>query len=553
MRLVVVGGVAGGMSAAARYRRLHESAEIVVLERGGEVSFANCGLPYFVSGEIQDKGALLVQTPESLRAALRLDVRVHTEAVGLDVAKREVAVEGPEGPYSLGYDALVLSPGALAARPPIPGLDSPRVMTLRTVPDALALYEVARDAKRAVVLGAGFIGLEAAEALHMRGLDVAIVELAPHVLPPLENEMAYYVTKELSRVGIDVHDGVSADAIEHGEAADTVVLSDGTRLEADVIVLSVGVRPDTEVWEQAGVACERGAIVVDEAGRTNVPDVWAVGDATVSVDRVTGARRPVALAGPANRAGRLVADGIAGRLEHRVPTTIGTAIVRVGKLTAAMTGANRRALDEAGIEYHTIHSHGANHAGYFPGATQIHLVLHFGTDGKVLGAQAVGEAGVDKRIDVISVALKAGMTVHDLIDLDLAYSPPYGSAKDPVNMAGMMAANVLDHTMDVWHAADLDEMLAERLILDVRSAGEVATGHLPGMLNIPHTELAERLDEVRTAAAGRRIAVHCASGMRSYLAHRQLVQAGFESVNLSGGILTLRAEMGDVLDEILVR
>ncbi len=553
MRLVVVGGVAGGMSAAARYRRLDEQAEIIVLERGGEVSFANCGLPYFVGGEITDEQALLVQTPESLRAALRLDVRIHSDVVALDPDRRELTVEGPDGTYALTYDALVLAPGAQALRPPIPGIDSPRVTTLRTVPDALALDVTARQAKRAVVLGAGFIGLEAAEALHLRGLATTIVELAPHVLPPLEREMAYLVTEELRRMGITVRDGVSADTIEHGEAVDEVLLSDGTRVEADVIVLSVGVRPDTATWERAGIACERGGIVVDGAGRTNVQGVWAVGDATVSVDRVTGQRRPVALAGPANRAGRLVADDIAGRSGHRVPTTVGTAIVRVGKLTAAMTGANRRSLDEAGLEYHTVHSHGLNHAGYFPRATQIHLVLHFGADGRVLGAQAVGEAGVDKRIDVLAVAIRAGMTVHDLVDLDLAYSPPYGSAKDPVNMIGMMAANVLDHTMDVWHGDDLERMLAERLILDVRSPAEFATGHLPGALNIPHTQLAERLDEVRSAAEGRAVAVHCASGMRSYLAHRQLVQAGIDSANLSGGMLTLRAELGEALDDVLVR
>lgn len=553
MRLVVVGGVAGGMSAAARYRRLDESAEIIVLERGGEVSFANCGLPYFVGGEITDEAALLVQTPESLRASLDLDVRIHSDVVALDAETRTVTVEGPEGTYELTYDELVLSPGASALRPPIPGIDSPRVTTLRTVPDALALAEAASTAGRAVVLGAGFIGLEAAEALQLRGVETAIVELAPHVLPPLETEMARLVTDELIRLGIAVHDGVAAEAIEPGDGHDTVVLSDGTRLDADVIVLSVGVRPDTRTWEDAGVACERGAIVVDESGRTNVEHVWAVGDATVSVDRVTGARRPVALAGPANRAGRLVADGIAGKLEHRVPTTLGTAIVRVGELTAAMTGANRRTLDEAGIAYHTAHAHPANHAGYFPGAEQLHMVLHFGTDGRVLGAQAVGKAGVDKRIDVLAVAIRAGMTVHDLIDLDLAYSPPYGSAKDPVNMLGMIGANVLDGTLALWHAADLDDVLAHRLVLDVRSEAEFATGHFPDALNIPHTQLRERIDEVRAAAGDRPVAVHCLSGMRSYLAHRQLVAAGLDSANLSGGLLTLRAELGADLDGVLVR
>lgn len=552
MRAIVVGGVAGGMSAAARLRRLQEDADIIVLERGGEVSFANCGLPYFVGGEITDQASLLVQTPASLRAALNLDVRINSDVTALDTATRTVTVASAAGTYELTYDELILAPGASALRPPIPGIDSPRVSTLRTVPDALELAARVPKASHAVVLGAGFIGLEAAEALNHCGIKTSIVELAPHVLPPLENEMAELVRAELARLGIAVHDGVAATAIETGEASDTVVLADGTRLTADIIVLSVGVRPDTATWEAAGVACERGAIIVDEHGRTNVEHVWAVGDATLSVDAVTGQRRPVALAGPANRAGRLVADAISGKLGHRVPSAAGTAIVRVGELTAALTGANRRALDDAGIPHHTIHLHPLNHAGYFPGASQIHLLMHFGADGQVLGAQAVGRDGVDKRIDVIAVAIKAGLTVHDLMDLDLAYSPPYGSAKDPVNMAGMLAANVLDGTMPVWHAADLDDVLANKLILDVRSPAEYATGHLPGALNIAHTELRGRLDEVRAAANGRAIAVHCQSGMRSYLAHRQLVAAGFDSANLSGGMLTLRAELGARAAEVIV-
>lgn len=552
MRLVVVGGVAGGMSAAARFRRLNEDAEIIVLERGGEVSFANCGLPYFVGGEITDESALLVQTPASLEASLGLDVRVNTRALALDPETRTLTIEDADGRSELTYDELILSPGASALRPPIPGVDSPRVQTLRTVPDALSLNLIAATAKRAVVLGAGFIGLEAAEALNARGLETSIVELAPHVLPPLEDEMANLVRDELLRLGIAVHDGVSADAIEQGESHDTVVLSDGTRIETDVIVLSVGVRPDTSVWEAAGVECERGAIIVDEVGRTNVDHVWAAGDATVSVDRITGARRPVALAGPANRAGRLVADAISGKLQHRLPGLTGTAIVRVGDLTAALTGANRRALADAGITHHTVHLHPLNHAGYFPGASQIHLMVHFGTDGRLLGAQAVGSDGVDKRIDVLAVALKAGMTVHDLIDLDLAYSPPYGSAKDPVNMAGMMAANVLDGTLNLWYAKDVEDVMRESLVLDVRSAGEVRTGHLPDALNIPHTQLRDRIDEVREAAGGRGVAVYCQSGMRSYLAHRQLSQAGLRSANLSGGMLTLRATLGPRADELLL-
>ncbi len=554
MRIVIVGGVAGGMSCAARARRLDESAEIIVLERGEHVSYANCGLPYFVGGEIADPAKLLVQTPQSLHAALNLDVRTGHDVTGLDPEQRVVTVDTPDGRTRIGYDALVLSPGAQAARPPIPGLDSPRVRTLRTVDDALALREqVEAGARRAVVLGAGFIGIEAAEALARQGLDVTVVELAEHVLPPLEAELAALVTGELHELGIGTRTGIAATGIQQGAEHDLVVLGDGTLLPADLIVLSVGVRPDTAVFEAAGVKCERGAIVVDEHGRTSIPGVWAVGDATVSADAVTGIRRPVALAGPANRAGRLVADDILRPGTARpIPHPVGTAIVRIGSVTAALTGANRAALDAAGVGYRTIHLHPNQHAGYFPGAAQLHLILHFReADGLLLGAQAVGAEGVDKRIDVLASAIRAGMSVDDLIDLDLAYSPPYGQAKDPVNLAGMVGENLRTGTLALWYAQDVDQVLAHSLVLDTRSRAEFATGHLPGALNIPHTELRERLDEVRTASAGRPVRVMCASGVRSAIAHRVLAQAGFDSASLSGGILTLRAVLGDRAGELL--
>lgn len=551
-RIVIIGGVAAGMSAAARARRLDESAEIIVLERGAHVSFANCGLPYYVGGEIADRDSLLVQTPAKLRAALDLDVRAHHEAIALDAATKMVTVRGPEGEEQLSYDALILAPGAVAVRPPLPGLDSPRVTTLRTVDDAVLLrerIEAGGDAalRRAVVLGAGFIGLEAAEALRQQGLEVDLVELAPHVLPPLESEIAAPVAAELERLGITVHAGVAAQSVERHEGHDTVVLADGRRLDADVILLSVGVRPDTAVFEAAGVACERGAMLVDEHGRTNLPDVYAAGDAVLSVDAITGLRRPVALAGPANRAGRQIADHIIRPETARpLPAPVGTAIVRVGDLTAALTGANRAALREAGIEADTLHLHPTQHAGYFPGASQMALVVHIRRgDGLVLGAQAVGREGVDKRIDVLSTAIRAGFTAADLIDLDLAYSPVYGSAKDPVNLAGMVGTNVVDGTLALWYAEDWEHLREESLILDVRSAAEFDAGHLPGALHIPHTELRDRLDEVRTAAAGRPVRALCGSGVRSHIAHRLLTQSGFDSASLSGGMLTARAVLGD--------
>lgn len=547
MRIVIVGGVAGGMSCAARARRLDESAEIIVLERGAHVSFANCGLPYFVGGEIDDERSLLVQTPASLRAALALDVRPGHEVIAVDAEARTVTVRTAEGMSLLSYDALVLSPGASAFVPPIPGVESPRVRTLRTVEDAVALRDRVRaGARRAVVLGAGFIGIEAAEALAAQGLEVTVVELAPQPLPPVEPELAWLVSEELRALGVDLRVGVAASAIVPGADADSVVLADGTEVPADLIVVSVGVRPDTATFERAGIACERGAIIVDDHGRTNLPGVWAVGDATLSVDAVTGARRPVALAGPANRAGRLVADDIIRPETARaIPRPVGTAIVRVGSLTAALTGANRMVLDAAGADYRTLHLHANQHAGYFPGASQIHLVVHVDAEsGRLLGAQAVGAEGVDKRIDVLATAIRAGMAVDELIDLDLAYSPPYGQAKDAINLTGMVGENVRGGTLALWYAEELDSVLDRALVLDVRREDEWLTGHVRDALHIPHTELRDRIDEVREAAAGRPVRVMCASGVRSAIAHRVLTQAGMDSASLSGGILTLRATLG---------
>ncbi len=548
MRIVIVGGVAAGMSAAARARRLDETAEIIVLERGEHVSFANCGLPYYVGGEIAQSDDLLLHTPESLRAALDLDVRVGHEVIGLDAGKRTVTVRSAAGEERLGYDALVLAPGAVALRPSVAGLDSPRVRTLRTVADAVSLREtVDAGARRAVVLGAGFIGVEAAEALRLRGLEVEMVEFAPHALPPLEAELAALVTAELGRLGIVVHAGVAAEAIEHLEDRDAVRLSDGRRIDAELIVLSVGVRADTAVFEAAGVACERGAMIVDEHGRTNLPGVYAAGDAVVSIDRVTGLRRPVALAGPANRAGRQVADHILRPDAARpIPAPVGTAIVRVGELAVAMTGANRASLRQAGIDFDTLHLHPAQHAGYFPGATPMALVVHIRRgDGLLLGAQGVGREGVDKRIDVLATAIRAGLTAPELVDLDLAYSPVYGSAKDPVNLVGMVGSNVIDGTLTLWYAEQWAALRDDCLVLDVRSRGEYEEGHLPGALLIPHTELRERIDEVVEAAAGRPVRALCGSGVRSHIANRVLLQAGLDSASLSGGMLTLRAVLGD--------
>lgn len=549
--IVVVGGVAGGMSAAARMRRLDENANIIVLEKGEFVSFANCGLPYYVGGEIQHDWALLLHTPDTLKAALNLDVRIFHEVTGIDTAAQHVTVTTPEGDLTLAYDELILAPGARAIVPDIPGIESPRIRTLRTVNDAMDLRSMVETAKRAVVLGGGFIGLEAAEALKIKELDVTVVTRGAHVMNLLDAETANLTTMALERNGVAVRANVSATAIEQGTDCDTVVLSDGARLEADLIVLAIGVEPDTGFVEAAGISTERGAIVIDEHGRTSAQHVWAAGDAVVSTDAVTGAKHPVPLAWPANRTGRLIADAIADPATARkVPNPLSTAIIRIFDQTVAHTGANRKALDAAGITYKSLHLHPAHHAGYYPGAQQIHmLVLIDPENGKLLGAQAIGAEGVDKRIDVLATAMRAGMTVEDLIDLDLSYSPPYGQARDPINLIGLLGQNVLQGTIKLWFVEDLEHAMADTLLLDVRSAFEFERGHLPGAINVPHTELRDRMDEVLEAAAGRPVSAYCYSGVRSYNAYRVLAAAGLDAATLSGGLMSLQAAAPELVLE----
>ena len=563
--IVVVGGVAGGMSAAARARRLDEHAEIIVFEQGDYVSFANCGLPYHLSGEIARRESLLLHTPASLASSLNLDVRTGHRVTGIDRDAREVTVQTEDRTFRQSYDALLLSPGAVAVRPPIAGLDHPAVHTLRTVPDVDALRDsldgllaerpADSPAPRAVVIGAGFIGLEAVEALASRGLQVHLVELADHVLPPIDAELAPLLADELAAHGVDLRLAVSAQTVEpvdasaieeSGEAGSTgaviVTLSDGSRLAADLVIVNVGVRPASALARDAGLDLgPTGAIRVDADQRTSDPHIWAVGDAVEVFHVVTGATGPVPLAGPANRQGRRAADSICGHRTTPQASVLVTAIVRVFDLTAATTGANQATLRRAGIAHEVVHIHPGDHAGYYPGSETMHLVASFSPDGTLLGAQGVGRSGVDKRIDVLATAIRAGMTADDLAELELAYSPPYGSAKDAVNMLGFVAQNVLDGTMPQWQAEDLDKAVATTLVLDVRSRSEFDAGHLDVALNIPHLELRERLDEVRDAAAGRAISVHCASGVRSYLATRVLLSEGFDARNLSGGWITLKA------------
>ena len=563
LRIVIVGGVAGGMSAAARARRLDEHAEIVVLEQGAYVSFANCGLPYHLSGEITGRDELLLHNPASLAASLNLDVRTGHRVTGIDRGAQKVTIAAEDGTLSLPYDALILAPGAVAVRPPIEGLDHSGVHTLRTIPDLDALTEridgllaaraQAGQAPRAVVIGAGFIGLEAVEALAARGLRVHLVELADHVLPPLDAELAPLLADELAAHGVDLRLGVSAQAVTPADAVEqsgkdsstgavTVTLSDGATLTADLVIVNVGVRPASALAAEAGLELgPTGAIRVDADQHTSDPHIWAVGDAVEVTQAITGARIPVPLAGPANRQGRRAADSICGRPTTPQAAVLGTAIVRVFGLTAATTGANQATLARAGIAHEVVHIHPGHHAGYYPGSEQVHLVASFAPDGTLLGAQGVGRAGVDKRIDILATAIRAGMCADDLAELELAYAPPYGSAKDPVNMLGFVAQNVLDATMPQWQAADLEQAMATTLMLDVRSRPEFAAGHLDGALNIPHLQLRQRLDEVTELARGRGVSVYCASGVRSYLATRVLLGEGLHARNLSGGWLTLQA------------
>ncbi|NEB79894.1 FAD-dependent oxidoreductase [Streptomyces sp. SID14478] len=536
MKVVVIGGVAGGMSAATRLRRLDESAEIVVLERGAHVSYANCGLPYFLGGVIEERDALLVQTPETLRARFRLDVRVRHEAVAVDRDARTVRVRdlvtGDE--YAEAYDRLVLSPGARPFVPRLAGVE--RAFTLRDVTDTDRIAaSLAAGARSAVVVGAGFIGVEAAENLRRRGLDVTLVELAGQVLPPLDPEMAAPLADELRASGIDLALGTQLKEVRD----DDVVLDDGRAVPADVVLMAIGVRPDVALARDAGLVLgPRGGIAVDDTGRTGDPAVYAVGDAAEKRDALSGESTLVPLANLANRHGRLVADAIAGRPVTARPAT-GTAVVQVFGLTAAATGWNEKRLRAAGRAHQAVHLHPGSHAGYYPGASPIALkVLYDPSDLRILGAQAVGADGVDKRIDVLATAIAGGLTAPDLADLELAYAPPYGSAKDPVTMAGMIAENLAtgtDRTVQ-WH-----ELAAVRdtgaTVVDVRTAAEHARGAIPGAINVPLDELRERSGELPDGD----LVVHCQVGLRGHTALRLLAGLGRDAANLDGGYATWSA------------
>lgn len=540
MKIVIVGGVAGGMSAATRLRRLKEDAEIVVFEKGPYVSFANCGLPYYLSGEISERENLLVQTPESLAARFQLDVRPNHEvtAVYPDEKKVEVLSDGKK--WQESYDVLILSPGAKPVRPAISGLaEAKNVYTVRNVPDIdMVMTALEEQPKKAVVVGAGFIGLEMAENLKKRGLAVSIVELAPHVLPSLDEEMAVHIQNELIKQGVHVQTKRSVTAFEHG--GKQLRLDDGTTIDSDLTILSVGVQPDSTLAKMAGLETGlRGGIVVNEHYQTSDPSIYAVGDAIVVKQQITGADALISLASPANRQGRQAADNIAGIVRNN-RGSLGTSIVRVFDLVAASTGLTERMAQQANLPFSVVHVSGKDHASYYPEATDILLKLIFHPKtGEIYGAQGVGAKGVDKRIDSLATAIKGQLTIFDLPELEFTYAPPFGSAKDPVNMLGYVAMNVAEGLSETiqWH--ELPEALAQgKILLDVRNEGELQNGAFKDALNIPLNDLRCRLAELDHE---KEYIVSCHSGLRSYLAERILKQAGFKVQNLDGAFALYHA------------
>lgn len=533
-KIVIVGGVAGGMSAATRLRRLMDDAEITVYEKGPYVSFANCGLPYYVSGEISEYDSLVVQTPEKLKARFDLNIQPNSEVLSIDPESKTIQVKQGEETVTDSYDDLILSPGAKPFIPPIENLEEAKnVFSLRNIPDLDAIMDALenQEVKDAVVVGAGFIGLEMAENLHNRGLNVTIVEKAPHVLPPLDEEMAAFVRQELEENDVKLITSQSAVAFE--DAGKAVTLEDGTTLNTDLTILSVGVQPENTLAKDAEIELGlRGGIKVNERYQTSEPNIYAVGDAIIVKQQITGEDTMISLASPANRQGRQVADVIAG-LDRTNKGSIGTAIVRVFNLTAASTGLSERQAKIAGLDYAVVHSSGSDHASYYPGATTVRLKLIFNRKtGEIYGAQGVGQKGIDKRIDVLATAIKGGLTVFDLPELEFTYAPPFGSAKDPVNMVGYEAMNIIEGISETTQWYDLEEEVANgAVVLDVRNEDELANGQFKDSTWIPLHELRERMEELDKNT---KYIATCASGVRSYIAERMLKQAGYNVKNLDG-------------------
>ncbi|WP_158126214.1 FAD-dependent oxidoreductase [Vibrio fluvialis] len=559
-KIVIIGGVAGGASAAARARRLSEDAQIIMFERGPFVSFANCGLPYHIGGDIKERANLLLQTPESFLARFNVDVRVMNEVVRINRADKTITVRNllDQSEYEESYDFLLLSPGAGPIVPPIPGLDNPLTHSLRNIPDMDRILETIQmnQPDHATVIGGGFIGLEMMEAFHQLGIKTTLIEMADQVMTPVDREMAGFAHAEIRAKGIDLRLGVALQAVEFKPATSMpsidsgeniehqhmngeldLTLSNGETLTTDILIMAIGVRPETKLAAEAGLQIgELGGIYTNAYMQTSDPNIYAVGDAIEEKDFVTGQSTLVPLAGPANRQGRMAADNMLGRSETYQGTQ-GTAICKIFDLAVASTGKNEKQLKRAGIEYEKVYVHTASHASYYPGAEIVSFKMLFDPkSGKIFGAQAVGKDGIDKRIDVMAVAQRAGMTVEQLQHLELTYAPPYGSAKDVINQAAFVATNIMKGDAKAIHFDEIDSLTDEQVLLDVRNPGELQNvGYLPGAINIPVDQLRQRMNEL---PKDKEIIIYCQVGLRGNVAYRQLVNNGYKARNLLGGYRT---------------
>ncbi|HGY9582045.1 FAD-dependent oxidoreductase [Vibrio harveyi] len=561
-KIVIIGGVAGGASAAARARRLSEDAEIIMFERGPFVSFANCGLPYHIGGDIQERSKLLLQTPESFLARFNVDVRVMNEVVSINRQDKTVTVknllDGSE--YQESYDFLLLSPGAGPVVPPIPGIDNPLTHSLRNIPDMDRIIKTIETNKveHATVVGGGFIGLEMMEAFHLLGVKTTLVEMADQVMTPVDREMAGFAHAEIREKGVDLRLGVALSSVEfvanqsvanieageddthqHLQGKLTLSLNNGDQLDTDILIMAIGVRPETKLAQEAGLQIGAlGGIYTNEYMQTSDPSIYAVGDAVEEKDFVTGEQTLVPLAGPANRQGRMAADNMLGRQETYQGTQ-GTAICKIFDLAVASTGKNEKQLKRDNITYEKVYVHTASHASYYPGAETVSFKMLFDpATGKILGAQAVGKDGVDKRIDVMAVAQRAGMTVEQLQHLELTYAPPYGSAKDVINQAAFVANNIIKGDATAIHFDEIDNLSEDQVLLDVRNPGELeSVGFIDGAINIPVDQLRQRMNEL---PKDKEIVIYCQVGLRGNVAYRQLVNSGFKARNLLGGYRTYK-------------
>lgn len=537
MKVLVIGGVAGGASAAARLRRLDESAEIIMFERGDYISFANCGLPYYIGGTIKEREKLLVQTPAGMSSRFNIDVRVNSEVIRIDRSDKFVKVRNIKNgeTYKETYDYIVLSPGAEPVKPPIPGIDGQSIYSLRSLDDTDRIYHHLKQSKvsSVAIVGGGFIGLEMAENIHALGAEVIIVEASNQVMAPLDPEMAEIVHRHLLSKGVKLflNQGVTSFSDENGRKR--LTLQNNSAVEADAVILAIGVKPESKLAAEAGLELgERGTVRVNEYLQTSDPSIYSVGDVIEVEDFVNGSKTYIPLAGPANRQGRIAADNIAGR-KQAYKGTQGTSIAKVFDLVVATTGNNEKTLTRNNIPYEKSYTNSASHAGYYPGAIPMNVKLIFDREGKILGAQVVGIKGVDKRIDVLATAVRAGLTVYDLEELELAYAPPFSSAKDPVNMAGFVAANILKGDVQIVHWHDIKKLDGEKtFLLDVRTDKEYDGGHVEGAVNIPLHTLRDRINEI---PRDKDVTVYCAIGLRAYVATRILMQKGFKVKNLSGG------------------